>query len=70
MINAAYNEVKDYLVRRISDSSKYRGMHLAQHQRLPIEKFEVIVRAIYDVMGEENSWNHQEMIRVLKELTS
>ena len=53
MINAAYNEVKDYLVRRISDSSKYRGMHLAQHQRLPIEKFEVIVRAIFDVVGEE-----------------
>ena len=54
MINVAYKEVSDYLMKRVSDPSKYRGMHLAQHQRLPIEKFEVIVRAIYTVVGEGN----------------
>jgi len=53
MINAAYKEVNDYLVKRISNPSAYRGMHLAQHQRLPIDKFEVIVRAIFTVAGDD-----------------
>lgn len=53
MINVAYKEVNDYLVRRISDPTRYRGMHLAQHQRLPFEKFAAILTAIFDVVGEE-----------------
>jgi hypothetical protein len=47
-----YDEVLKYLQKRISNPTTYRGMHLAQHQRLWIEKFDVIVGSIYKVAGE------------------
>lgn len=53
MIKAAQKEVTDYLVSRIGDPKSYRGMHLVQHQRLPIEKFETILHAIFNVAGEK-----------------
>ena len=53
MIKAAQKEVTDYLVSRIGNPTSYRGMHLVQHQRLPIEKFETILQAIFNVAGNE-----------------
>lgn len=49
-----YSEVENYLNNRISDSKSYRGMHLAQHNRLPIEKLIVILQSIRNAVG--NSW--------------
>ncbi len=49
-----YSEVEKYLKDRISDSKTYRGMHLAQHNRLPIEKLTVILQSIRKAVGE--SW--------------
>lgn len=46
-----YSEVEHYLNKRISDSKSYRGMHLAQHNRLPIEKLHVILQSINKVVG-------------------
>jgi len=46
-----YSEVEQYLNHRISDSKSYRGMHLAQHNRLPIEKLHVILRSINNAVG-------------------
>ena len=54
MIKSAYEEVSDYLLSRVSDPTKYRGMHLAQHQRLPFFKFEAFVQAIFNVAGEQS----------------
>jgi hypothetical protein len=53
MIKAAQKEVSDYLVSRIGNPTGYRGMHLVQHQRLPIEKFETILLAIFNVAGND-----------------
>ena len=46
-----YEEIRSYLLERLSDSTTYRGMHLVQHQRLPIEKLEVILDSIYSAVG-------------------
>lgn len=46
-----YSEVENYLNNRISDSKSYRGMHLAQHNRLPIEKLIVILQSIRNAIG-------------------
>ena len=46
-----YSEVENYLNNRISDPKKYRGMHLAQHNRLPIEKLIVILQSIRSAVG-------------------
>ena len=53
MIKAAQKEVSDYLVSRIGNPTTYRGMHLVQHQRLPIEKFEAILQAVFKVAGND-----------------
>jgi hypothetical protein len=46
-----YSEVENYLNNRISDPKNYRGMHLAQHNRLPIEKLIVILQSIRSAVG-------------------
>ena len=51
MISQFYEDVHKYLLRRISNSTTYRGMHLVQHQRLPIEKLGVFLNSIFDVAG-------------------
>jgi len=53
MIKAAQKEVSDYLVSRIGNPTSYRGMHLVQHQRLPIEKFETILQAVFNIAGND-----------------
>jgi hypothetical protein len=49
-----YSEVENYLNNRINDSTSYRGMHLAQHNRLPIEKLLIILRSIR--IAVESEW--------------
>jgi len=51
MISQNFDEVEKYLRRRLSDSTGYRGMHLAQHNRLPIEKLTVILESIKIASG-------------------
>jgi hypothetical protein len=49
-----YEDVREYLHRRVSDSTTYRGMHLVQHQRLPEDKLFVILKSIHDAVGESS----------------
>ncbi len=49
-----YSEVENYLNNRISDPKNYRGMHLAQHNRLPIEKLIVILQSIRNAV--DDAW--------------
>jgi len=48
-----YSDVENYLNKRISDSKSYRGMHLAQHNRLPMGKLNVILQSIKNAVGDD-----------------
>lgn len=53
MTNQFFSEIERYIIQRLSDSKNYRGMHLAQHNRLPIEKLTTILQSIRSVVGEK-----------------